>query len=110
MSDLKNLRLAWLRTFLAIADRKNQAAAAADLGVNQATVSRHIENLELALGCKLVQMGPVKVLPAGHTFRPVAEQVIRALEDAKTSLAPPPPRYGPPSPTKFIRVPDKRGD
>lgn len=110
MTDIGKIRLAWLEAFVAIAKSGNQLSAATDLGIDQPTISRYVQNLELAIGCKLVYLKSSKLLEAGHAFQPKAEQVLEILRDARASLAPPAPRYGPPTPIKFIRVPGSDRD
>lgn len=105
MTDFGKIRVAWLEAFVAIAESGNQLSAATDLGIDQPTISRYVQNLEFALGTKLVFEKSTQLLQAGKDFKPVAEDVLKLLMDARKSLAPPPPQYGPPIPTKNLRVP-----
>lgn len=61
MSSLRNdtLRLCWLETFLAVAENENLSAAANQLGFNQSTVTRYMQDLEQWTGKKLIDTGSI---------------------------------------------------
>lgn len=105
------LRLEWLEAFVALAETRKQAAAAAHLGIDQPTVSRHIKSLSAWLGEERAGAKRQRHLsPAGERFLPVAREVLRALNEARAPIhiPPPPERYGPATPTKFMRIPGRR--
>lgn len=64
-----------MRVFLAVARRGSVRAAARDLDVNHATVSRRVIRLETALGAKLFVRAP-----SGYLLTPAAEELQRAVE------------------------------
>jgi DNA-binding transcriptional LysR family regulator len=64
-----------LRLFLAIARAGNLTAAAAQVGVNQSTMSRRLAALEEEAGQPLVER-----TPAGYVCTPAGERVVRAVE------------------------------
>lgn len=104
MTGLGKVRVAWLEAFVAAAGGK-QAAAASELDVDQATISRHVGDLEMALGTKLFLKGSTKLLPAGVEFKRVAERVLKELNDAKTSIVPVPEKADPSISTRHLKVP-----
>lgn len=68
--DAMELQTAWLRSFLAVADRKGFAAATLVLHLSQSRVSAHIAALEHALGVSLFdrKARPVRMTEAGELF------------------------------------------
>jgi DNA-binding transcriptional LysR family regulator len=66
-----------LRAFLAVARTGRLTAAAARLGADHATVSRHIAGLEAALQARLFERAPTgySLTPQGERLLPAAEQV-----------------------------------
>lgn len=52
--DRSNVTLERMRTFVRVAERGGLSAVARDLGVGQSTVSRHLDELEAALGVPLL--------------------------------------------------------
>jgi len=69
--DAMSLQTAWLRSFLAVADKKGFAAATLVLHLSQSRVSAHIAALEHALGVSLFdrKARPVCMTEAGELFR-----------------------------------------
>ncbi len=105
------LRIEWLEAFVALAENRKQAAAAAILGVDQPEISRHIKSVSAWLGERLVEKnGRRNLSVAGERFLLVAQNVLRLLNEAKALQSPLQPitRYGPATPTKFMKVPDRR--
>jgi LysR family transcriptional regulator, carnitine catabolism transcriptional activator len=68
--DAMSLQTAWLRSFLAVADKKGFAAATLVLHLSQSRVSAHIAALEHALGVTLFdrKARPVCMTEAGELF------------------------------------------
>lgn len=109
--EFGQLRIEWLEAFVALADTGKQDAVAAQLGVNQPVISRHLKSLSAWVGHPLVNRKGGRVLsPTGERFLPVARDVLKVLTDAKTPepLAPPSQRFGPGTPTKFMKIPGRR--
>ncbi|MGI5240017.1 LysR family transcriptional regulator [Dactylosporangium sp. CA-139066] len=69
--DAMSLQTAWLRSFLAVADRGGFGAATVALHLSQSRVSAHIAALEHALGVTLFdrKARPIRTTAAGELFR-----------------------------------------
>lgn len=86
-----NLRVAWLEAFVLSVRFDKQMAAAAEMGVAQSTISKHIENLEFWYGggsrrfLLLPNMWPPTLTEDGEAFLPVAERAVAALSELKAS-------------------------
>ena len=79
------VELDWLKDFLALAEQRNFSRAAALRHVTQPAFSRRIRALEDWIGTTLfhrLSQG-AEVTPAGRHLRPVAEQMVRLLEEAR---------------------------
>jgi DNA-binding transcriptional LysR family regulator len=74
-----------LRCFLSVLEHGSFTAAATALGYAQPSVSEQVRNLEESLGTPLLHRLGRGVQPteAGLAVRPHAEQVLRALDDAR---------------------------
>ncbi|WP_315718523.1 MULTISPECIES: LysR family transcriptional regulator [unclassified Bradyrhizobium] len=77
--------LSWIEDFLAIAEDGGFSRAALRRHVTQPALSRRIKSLEAWLGAPLFERSThvVKLTPAGESFRPVAEDVIRRLSNGR---------------------------
>jgi DNA-binding transcriptional LysR family regulator len=73
--------LIWLEDFLAIADEGGFSRAAERRHVTQPALSRRIKALEAWLGTPLFERSThiVTLTPAGQSFRPIAEDVLRRV-------------------------------
>src|SRR6266568_3744369 len=73
--------LIWLEDFLAIAQEGGFSRAAEHRHVTQPALSRRIKALEEWLGTPLFERSShtLALTPAGETFRPVAEEVLRRV-------------------------------
>jgi DNA-binding transcriptional LysR family regulator len=106
----KDLRIASIETFVRLARTRNQPDVAAEMGCDQATVSRNITALEKWMRRVLVFAGsPVRLTEDGERFLPEAIKVLALLDEARGVPAPlpkpgkssgkdimvPPPRPGP---------------
>ena len=74
--------LVWLEDFLAIAEEGGFSRAAERRHVTQPALSRRIRALEEWLGTPLFERSThtLTLTPAGETFRPVAEDVLRRVQ------------------------------
>jgi DNA-binding transcriptional LysR family regulator len=74
-----------LRVFVTVVDRQGYSAAAAHLGLSQATVSFHVHGLERQLGTPLVRYEhrEVRLTPAGEQ---VYRRAVRMLRDERQLL------------------------
>lgn len=105
MAKFKELKLVWLETFVQVAESRKRMAAAAEMGLHQGTVTKHVQKLERWLGGKMLldESVPANLYPDGEKFLPVAKQILEMLDEARKPDAPPPPR--PSVSVKDIKVP-----
>ena len=84
------LELRHLRAFVAVVDTGGFTAAAASLGMSQATVSRTIAALERALGVRVLQRTTreVALSPAGAQILPHARRVLEETAAVVRAVAP----------------------
>jgi DNA-binding transcriptional LysR family regulator len=80
--DAMSLQTAWLRTFLAVADRGGFGTATLTLHLSQSRVSAHIAALEHALGVTLFdrKARPVSTTEAGQLFYGHAQAALQELQ------------------------------
>lgn len=78
------MELRHLRSFLAVADELHFRRAAGRLGLTQPALSRHIAELERALGIVLFARGPrrVELTDAGRVFAERVRRIVRDLDEA----------------------------
>ena len=78
--------LIWLEDFIAVAEEGGFSRAAERRNVTQPALSRRIKSLEEWLGTALFERTShtLELTPAGETFRPVAEDVLRRLSQGRT--------------------------
>ena len=107
------LRLSWLETFVVASRSENRSVAAKKLGITQGAVTKHIQNLERWSQKILVYHDsvPMKLTEQGEAFVPVADNIVGVLAEARIlpSAAQPLTRCGPPTPTRFMKIPGRRG-
>ena len=90
--DAMSLQTAWLRSFLAVADKGGFGAATLALHLSQSRVSAHIAALEHALGVTLFdrKARPTRTTQAGELFRVHAVNALaelqRGVEAARSTL------------------------
>lgn len=76
--------------FIAVQRLGGVARAAASLGRSQPAISRRLEQLELALGCLLMERSPsagyAGLTEAGRAFLPHAEAMLAAAQDARRAV------------------------
>lgn len=77
-----SLQTAWLRSFLAVAERGGFGAATLSLHLSQSRVSAHVATLEHALGVTLFERKsrPVCTTEAGELFRGHAKAALQELQ------------------------------
>lgn len=92
---MKNLPLELIATFTAVAERSSITAAARELGVSKATVSKHLAELEVRLGIVLLARTTrsLTLTEAGQTTliraRRIISEALGMIEDAQESKAVP---------------------
>lgn len=81
-------RLATMTTFIKVVKYENFTAAAKDLGISRALVSRHISDLEAYLGVRLLHRTTrsVNPTPAGLQYMEVCESVLRHIATGEEEL------------------------
>lgn len=90
--DAMSLQTAWLRSFLAVADRGGFGAATLAVHLSQSRVSAHIAALEHALGVTLFdrKARPIRTTRAGELFRGHALTALlelqRGIEAVRSTL------------------------
>ena len=79
------LDLEWLEDFLALCESGNFSRAAEARAIAQPAFSRHIRALEEWVGVDLFDRSahPTVLTPAGQRFKPLLEDVLARLEDAR---------------------------
>lgn len=80
--------VAWLLDFIALARTLNFTRAAEERHVTQSAFSRRIKALERWVGAPLVDRSafPVRLLPSGDEFLPVAKAVVRDLLETRDAV------------------------
>jgi len=97
MRDAMLLKISWLRSFLAVADRGGFGAAASTLHLSQSRVSAHIASLEELLGFTLFErrVRPTALTEPGRIFAAHASEALEELEEGiKAARAALHPGYG----------------
>lgn len=82
--DKSDVTLERLRTFVRVAERENLSAVARELGVGQSTVTRHVRELEEAVGTSLLSRTTRRVTltaEGGHYYTKCL-QILRLVEEA----------------------------
>lgn len=82
--DRSEVTLERMRTFVRVAERGSLSAVARELGIGQSTVTRHIRELEAAVGLPLLSRTTRRVAPTAEGGRYYAEcvQILRLVEQA----------------------------
>jgi DNA-binding transcriptional LysR family regulator len=85
---IDGMELGQLEAFLAVGTFGGFHRAARSLRITQPAVSARIKALEQALGVRLFERGPrgLSPSPAGRALRPHAEQVLRAVAQARQAV------------------------
>lgn len=82
-----DVRLVWLKAFVAVAETQSYSRAAERLETSQPNASRYVDALETWLSKVLVDDNrPVKLTPDGETFLPVARNVIDLLDSSRAEV------------------------
>lgn len=82
--DISHVTLERMRTFVRIADRGSLSAVGRELGIGQSTVSRHLRELEEALGVPLLSRTTRRITLTDEGSRYYANclQILRLVEQA----------------------------
>src|SRR6478672_3685580 len=97
LRDAMLLKVSWLRSFLAVAERGGFGAATSTLHLSQSRVSAHISALEKLLGFALFErrVRPTALTEPGRILASHAREALEQLEDGiKTARAALHPGYG----------------
>ena len=78
-----------IEVFVATAEERSISAAARRLGASPSAVSQQLTNLETAMGVTLLERNarPVRLTPAGETFRRRASSILNEAAQARAELA-----------------------
>lgn len=86
----KSIRVVCLEAFLAVSTFRSFTAAAAELGCDQSTISRLVDELERWLAMVLFETrDPPRLGSQGEAFLPKAKEIIRLLKECRPPSAPP---------------------
>ena len=82
--DRSEITLERMRTFVRVAERANLSAVARELGIGQSTVTRHLRELEEALGVPLLSRTTRRVTMTDEGGRYYAHcvQILRLVDQA----------------------------
>lgn len=82
--DQSNITLERMRTFVRVADRGNLSAVAREMNVGQSSITRHLRELEEALGVALLTRTTRRVMltEEGSRYYANAIQILRLVEQA----------------------------
>ena len=82
--DKSDITLERMRTFVRVAERGSLSAVARELGLGQSTVTRHLRELEEALGVPLISRTTrrVTVTDEGNRYYANSVQILRLVEQA----------------------------
>ena len=88
-TEFGGLRVVWLEAFVRCAQARTRAAVAAQMGIDQATVTKHIKKLELWLARGRFRplfddnVWPISLTEEGKEFLPQAVMVLELLRGAR---------------------------
>lgn len=88
-TEFGGLRVVWLEAFVRCAQARTRAAVAAQMGIDQATVTKHIKKLELWLARGRFRplfddnVWPISLTEEGKEFLPQAMMVLELLRRAR---------------------------
>src|SRR5882757_9883884 len=87
LRDAMLLKVSWLRTFLAVAERGGFGAATSTLHLSQSRVSAHISGLEEVLGFALFErrVRPTALTTPGRIFAGYAKRALEELQEGVES-------------------------
>jgi len=82
------MELRWLEDFLSLVETRNFTRSAELRCSTQPAFSRRIKGLEEWIGAPLIERHtqPISLTPAGQSFRPVAEEVLRRLSQVREDI------------------------
>ena len=86
--DRSDVTLERMSTFVRVAERGNLSAVARELGTGQSTVTRHLNELEKALGAALLSRTTrrVELTEEGSRYHAQCLQILRLVEQATTEI------------------------
>jgi DNA-binding transcriptional LysR family regulator len=84
MMDKSEVTLEHMRTFVRVAERGNLSAVARELGVGQSTITRHLQELEEALGVPLLSRTTrrLSMTDEGNRYYSNSVEILRLVEQA----------------------------
>ena len=87
--DRSNITLERIRTFIRVAERGNLSAVAREMRTGQSTITRHLRELETALGIALLGRTTRRVVltDEGRTYYASCIEVLRLIDQAADDLS-----------------------
>lgn len=84
MADRSGVTLERMRSFVRVAERGSLSAVAREQGVGQSTITRHVAELEQALGVSLLSRTTrrVTLTEEGRRYHDEARTILRLVEEA----------------------------
>src|SRR5437868_13449831 len=82
--DKSDITFERMRTFVRVAERSSLSAVARELGVGQSTITRHLRELEEAVGVPLLSRTTRRVTPTeeGSHYYASSVQILRLVDQA----------------------------
>ena len=107
VTDVGDLRLAWLATFVSVSRQPSRSSAAKELGITQGTVTKHIRSLEGWCRRLLIYHDsvPPRLTVYGENFLKTAGFVLEDLADIRGAIPVVEPKPGPKISPTGLRVP-----
>ena len=80
-----DVSLDWLRSFVRIAERGNLSAVAREFGIGQSTITRHLHDLEEAVGVPLLSRTTrsMTLTDEGRRYLTSATEILRLVDEAR---------------------------
>lgn len=107
VTDVGDLRLTWLATFVSVSRQGSRSDAAKELGITQATVTKHIHSLESWCRKPLIYPDsvPPRLTDAGEELLTTARYVLEDLADRRGQIPVLKPKTRTKIPPSRLRVP-----
>jgi DNA-binding transcriptional LysR family regulator len=83
--DKSGVSLDWMRSFVRVAERGSLSAVAREFGIGQSTITRHLHDLEQAVGVPLLSRTTrnVTLTDEGRRYHASATEILRLVDEAR---------------------------